>query len=70
MIVSNCFMLSFLVDKAAAGANVNILVKIERAEGEVTAALARFATLLIWISCLSEHVMFLNAVSLFPASVI
>ena len=62
-------MLSFLVGKAAGGVNVNIF-QIERAEGEVVAALALFATLLIWISCLSEHVMFLNAVSLFPASVI
>ena len=59
-------MLSFLVDKAAAGANVNIFqVKIERAEGEVVAALAHFTALLIWLSCLCEHVMSLYAVSMF-----
>ena len=41
----------FLVGKAAPGTNINIHVNIE--EGEIAAALAIFATLLIWLSFLS-----------------
>ena len=55
-------MLSFLVGKAAGGVNVNIF-QIERAEGEVVAALALFAALLIWLSCLSVHVKSLQCFS-------
>ena len=53
-----------VVGKAAPGASISVVhMYIERAEGEISSALALIVALLIWLSCPCVHVMLLHEVS-------